>query len=97
MRRPSTRSLYVGGLLVALLLAGVVSVYASGAPDGLVRVADDKGFLGTAEEHPAGQGPFANYEVGDGGGTGLAGLVGVVAVVVLMTGVTYALRRRAPR
>ena len=94
MSRPSTGVVLVVGLLVALLLAGVVSVYASGAPDGLERVAEDTGFADKAEEHPAAEGPFADYELGDGGGTGVAGVVGVVVVLAVATGGAYALRRR---
>ncbi len=36
----------VGGLLVALALAFFVSPYASSSPDGLNKVAEDKGFDG---------------------------------------------------
>jgi PDGLE domain len=94
MSRPSTRVVLVVGVLVALLLAGGVSVFASGSPDGLERVAEDTGFLDTAEEHAAADGPLADYELGDGGGTGVAGVVGVVVVLVIATGGAYALRRR---
>ncbi len=40
------------GLLAALSLAAFVSPYASPAPDGLERVATDKGFLEKAEARP---------------------------------------------
>jgi len=96
MSRPSTRVVLAVGLLVALLLAGVVSVYASAAPDGLERVAEDTGFADKAEEHPASEGPLADYELGDGEGTGVAGVVGVVVVLAVATGGAYALRRRGP-
>ena len=33
------------GVFVTLILAGVVSFYASGDPDGLEKVAEEKGFL----------------------------------------------------
>ncbi|HEX6514232.1 MAG TPA: PDGLE domain-containing protein, partial [Nocardioidaceae bacterium] len=46
-----TRTFLVVGFLVALLLAGVVSYYASGSPDGLNRVAQDNGFAHTARRH----------------------------------------------
>lgn len=95
MRRPSTRVVLAIGLLVTLLLAGVVSVYASGSPDGLERVAEDKGFIQEAEEHPAAGSPFADYELSGGGGTGIAGVVGVVVVLVVATGGAYALRGRS--
>jgi anti-sigma regulatory factor (Ser/Thr protein kinase) len=94
MRRPSTRVVIGVGLLVALLLAGVLSLYASASPDGLERVAEDKGFAQQAEEHAAADGPLADYQVGDGGGTGIAGVVGVVVVLVVATGGAYALRGR---
>lgn len=93
MKRPSTRVVIGAGLLVALLLAGVVSVYASGSPDGLERVAEDKGFAGQAEEHAVADGPLADYEVGGDGATGIAGVIGVVVVLVVATGGAYAVRR----
>jgi hypothetical protein len=96
MRRPSTRVVVTVGLLLTLLLAGVVSGYASGAPDGLERVAEDTGFLNEAEKHPAAEGPLADYELSDGGGTGVAGVAGVVVVLAVATGGAYALRRRGP-
>ncbi len=94
MRRPSTRVLLAVGLLVALVLAGVVSGFASSSPDGLERVAQDEGFAAEADEHPASGSPFADYELGGDGGTGIAGLVGVVVVLVLATGGAYVLRGR---
>ena len=97
MKRPSTRVVLAVGLLVALLLAGVVSVYASGRPDGLERVAEDQGFAQQAEENAAADGPLADYEIGDGGGTGVAGVIGVVVVLALATGGAYALRGRDRR
>ena len=52
MKRPvSTRLLVVAGVLVALLLAGVASFYASGDPDGLTKVSEDQGFAQTEQEH----------------------------------------------
>jgi PDGLE domain len=97
VRRPSTRVVLVVGLLAALLLAGVASVYASSRPDGLERVAEDQGFAQQAEEHPTADGPLADYQVGGGGGTGVAGVIGVVVVLTLATGGAYALRTRSKR
>ncbi|MBA2280841.1 MAG: PDGLE domain-containing protein, partial [Acidimicrobiia bacterium] len=51
------------GLVVALALAGFVSPYDSGAPDGLERVAIDNGFAGEADPHALGDGPTAGYAV----------------------------------
>lgn len=100
MRRVTTRTFLVGGLLCALLLAGVGSYYASSHPDGLERVAEQSGFLDTAEDHPADRGPMADYAV-DGVDSprlagGLAGVAGVLVTLVLAGGLGYAVRRRRP-
>lgn len=99
MRRPSTRSLLVVGVLVALLLAGVGSYYASSAPDGLNRVAEDQGISQTEREHNAAGGPLAGYRakgVEDDRLSGLvAGITGVLVVLALFGGLTLVLRRRA--
>ena len=55
------RAFLAAGVLVALLLAGVVSFWASSSPDGLERVAEDTGFIGTAEDHDLADSPFADY------------------------------------
>ena len=100
MKRVSTRTLVVTGVLVALLLAAVVSYYASSSPDGLNRVAEDQGFSQTQTEHHGG-GPFAGYGtkgVGDERvSKGLAGVVGSLVVLVLAGGVTLLVRRRTPK
>jgi cobalt/nickel transport protein len=49
------------GFLVSLFLAGVVSFYASSDPDGLEKVAEDIGFIETAEEHTYADGALADY------------------------------------
>jgi hypothetical protein len=71
----------VAGLLVALLLAGVVSGFASSSPDGLEKVAEDKGFLQTAEDSALADSPLAEYGVkgveDERLSTGLAGVIGV--------------------
>lgn len=96
-RRVSTRTLVVVGLLVSLLLAGVVSGWASSHPDGLEHVASQVGFGDTAQESPTAASPMAEYETrgveGRLGGA-LAGVVGVVLTAVLMGGLLLLLRRR---
>jgi hypothetical protein len=87
-------------LLVALVLAGGVSFYASSSPDGLERVAEDHGFIETADEHAAADSPLADYQasgVEDSRlSTGAAGVAGALVVLVLAGGLTFALRRRDP-
>ncbi|CAN5510054.1 hypothetical protein BH10ACT10_BH10ACT10_28330 [soil metagenome] len=101
MSRVSTRVLVVTGLLVALLLAGVVSFYASASPDGLNRVARDKGFSSTQTKHASDDSPFAGYGtkgVSDGRlSKGVAGVVGCAVVLALAGGLTFAVRRRGAR
>ena len=77
------RRLLVSGFLLALVLAGVVSYWASSSPDGLNKVAEDKGFAATAEDHPLQDSPVADYEVrGVSDGRVAGGLAGVLGVVV---------------
>ena len=96
----STRGLTVVGVLVALLLAGVVSFYAAGSPDGLERVAEDQGFIETGEDSPAAESPLADYSVRGVDDSrlsgGLAGVLGSVVVLLVAGGLAFALRRREP-
>ena len=86
------------GLLVALLLAGVVSWYASGSPDGLEKVASDQGFSSTADDHRFADSPFADY--GTKGienerlSGGVAGVAGVLATLLVGGGLFLLIRRR---
>ncbi|MGA5168882.1 MULTISPECIES: energy-coupling factor ABC transporter permease [Streptomyces] len=94
----STRTVWITGLATALVLAGVVSFYASASPDGLEKVAADQGIDKKAEEHAAADSPLADYGVS--GLTdarlsgGLAGTIGVGGTVLVGTGVFWAVRRR---
>ena len=99
MRGLPTRVLVAGGVLVALLLAGVVSVYASSAPDGLERVAGEQGISHTERSHPAAEGPLAGYRVQGVDharlSAGAAGVTGTLVVLVLSLGVVAIVRRRS--
>jgi hypothetical protein len=76
------RLFLIAGLLVAIGLALVVSPFASSSPDGLEKVATDKGFLETAKDHLFADSPLADYAVKGVGNerlsTGLSGLIGVL-------------------
>ncbi|HZJ07088.1 MAG TPA: PDGLE domain-containing protein [Nocardioidaceae bacterium] len=93
-----TRTLIITGTLVALLLAGVVSFYASESPDGLNRVAEDQGISATEKEHAARNSPLAGYDAegidNDRFSGGVAGVAGAAIVLVLAGGLAYAVRRR---
>ncbi|MCW2736589.1 PDGLE domain-containing protein [Nocardioides sp.] len=94
MRRLSTRTVVLTGLVLALLIAGVVSYYASASPDGLNRVAGDLGF--SSAERASGGGPLAGYEVAGLDHSrisgGLAGVLGCLVVLGLST-LLFRLRR----
>ena len=96
----SRRALAAVGLLLALVLAGVVSYYASGSPDGLERVAGDQGITRTEKDHHAADGPFADYATrgidDERVSGGVAGVVGVLVVLALAGGVAWVVRRRGP-
>ena len=100
-RQISTRRLVATGLGVCLVLAGIVSVWASGHPDGLEFVAEKLGFIDSAGEHATGGSPLADYGVAGIGNErlsgGLAGVLGVVVVAVIAFGLMHLLRRRGSR
>jgi hypothetical protein len=94
------RKLLVGGFLLALVLAGLVSHYASSSPDGLNKVAEDKGFAATAKDHDLEDSPVAGYSVRGVDDSrlsgGLAGVIGVVVTFSLGGVLFLAVRRRSP-
>ncbi|WP_405854265.1 energy-coupling factor ABC transporter permease [Streptomyces sp. NBC_00090] len=94
----STRKLWIGGVVTTLVLAGFVSFYASASPDGLEKVAADKGIDAKVEEHAAAGSPLADYGVKDVDNArlsgGLAGAIGVGVTLAVGTGAFWAVRRR---
>ncbi|TWH73900.1 PDGLE domain-containing protein [Modestobacter roseus] len=92
-----TRTFLFIGVVVALLIAGLGSYYASSSPDGLEATAAEQGF-DTAQDSAVAGSPLADY--GTAGiddarlSGGLAGVVGVLLVLVLAGGLTLVLRRR---
>ncbi|MYS52979.1 cobalt ABC transporter permease [Streptomyces sp. SID6013] len=94
----SHRKVWITGLVASLVLAGFVSFYASANPDGLEKVAADKGIDEKAEDHAAADSPLADYGVKDISDArisgGLAGVIGVGVTVVAGSAVFWAVRRR---
>ena len=83
------RSLFLAaGLAVALLLAFFVAPHASSEPDGLEKVAADKGFADDGTPHALDDGPTSGLR------TGVAGVVGVVVTFALGAGLFVVVRRR---
>lgn len=98
-RRVSRRAFYAAALVVTVLVAGGLSYFASAHPDGLEHVAEQTGFIGSADDSAAADSPFADYAtrgVDDGWLSGaLAGVVGVAVVLLLAGGLALVVRRRA--
>jgi hypothetical protein len=90
----------LAGVLVALVLAGVVSFYASGRPDGLEKVAADKGMNANEHDHALKDSPLGDYGVTGVGNErlsgGLAGVIGVSVTLLVGGGLFWAVRRRSP-
>jgi hypothetical protein len=85
-----------GALLVAFGLAFFVSPQASSDPDGLDKVAIDKGFADTEKAHALDDAPTAGYAVkgvdDERLSTGLAGLIGVTVTFAIAGGLFFLLR-----
>jgi hypothetical protein len=102
---------FAGAAVVALILAGIVSYFASSEPDGLDAttqsgcqvVQTDGGerldgdcIAKNAKDHGLESGPLAGYAVGgDDRFTGLAGVIGVLATLALAFGAFTLLRKRS--
>ncbi|GLZ28813.1 hypothetical protein Lesp02_10030 [Lentzea sp. NBRC 105346] len=92
------KKFFVGFAVVSLLIAGVLSYFASSDPDGLDKVTEDTGIAQHAQEHPFSGGTFADYALGgDSRFTGLAGVLGVVVVLALSFGLFMVLRKKSVR
>jgi cobalt/nickel transport system permease protein len=80
-RAPSTRSVLVGGLALAIVVAGVLAPLASTYPDGLERVAGDLNFAALATSSfavlPDYEAPLAGWPML---AVALAGIIGVALV-----------------
>lgn len=86
------------GFMASILLAGLVSFYASSHPDGLEKVAQDIGFIKQEKDHSLSNSPVAGYEVkglnNDRLSVGAAGIIGVVIMAAGSTLIFRFLRKR---
>ncbi|MEZ5096914.1 MAG: PDGLE domain-containing protein [Nocardioides sp.] len=98
--RPSSRALVLAGMVVALLLAGIASYYASSRPDGLESVATQTGFSDRERDSATSGSPLAGYQTRGVDNArlsgGIAGVAGTGAVLLLGGGLFWLLRRRKP-
>lgn len=98
VRRVSTRTFTIVALVVCLLIACVVSIFASSSPDGLEFVAEATGFLDTARDSATVGSPLADY--GTAGvshswlSVAIAGAIGCVVTFAIAWLVGFAARRR---
>ena len=90
----------LAGLALSLALAFFISPLASPSPDGLEKVAQDKGFLAKAEEAAPSweSSPMPDYTMpgveNEGLSTGLAGIIGTLSVFAAGLGLAYILTLR---
>ena len=90
-RKTDSSTVIAGGVIVALVVGIMAVFFASPDPDGLERVADDKGFLDAA------QGPVFNvipdYLVPGVTNETLAGMIAIILGTLLLFAVGYGLAR----
>jgi len=83
----SLKNFYLSFFFVALFLAGVISFYASSSPDGLEKVAEEIGFIDTAQDSAVANSPFSDYGVfgiaNERLSVGISGVIGVVVTGVV--------------
>ncbi len=86
------------GLMTALVLALLISPFASPWPDGLERVAKDQGFLEKGEEPPVFAAPVPDYSFpgicNKEWATSITGLIGTMAMFGIGYGVAALIKRR---
>jgi F420-0:gamma-glutamyl ligase-like protein len=88
---------WILGLIIALLMAGALSLFASTDPDGLEKVAEDMGFLSREEGHAVMGSQMPDYKVlgisNSALASSLAGILGVIIVFGFCILIGKALRR----
>ena len=99
--RMATNRLVLGGVLVTLLVAGVVSQFAFDDPDGLESVAEAEGFADQGEEHLFANAVFADYATSGVGNESaslaIAGVAGSLLTLAVGAGLVLAVRRGRTR
>lgn len=82
------RRFYLVGIAIALVIAGILSFYASSSPDGLEKVAIDLGFIDSAKDSAVADSALADYGVAgldnERLSVGIAGVIGVIATGLVM-------------
>ena len=85
--------------IAALSLAGGLSFYASSSPDGLEKVAEDEGFLESAEDSALSNSPLADYGLAgldsERLSVGIAGVIGVVVTAIIALALFTLIKKRS--
>ncbi len=88
----------ITGLIAALFLAGIIAMFASPWPDGLERVAEDKGFIEKSEVAPVLPAPIPDYAwpgvKNERLATSLAGVAGTLLIFFVSYGISALIKRR---
>jgi cobalt/nickel transport system permease protein len=97
VKRISTLAFILVGIAVAVALVIFIAPNANPNPDGLEKVAAEKGFDSEVRDHDLAGGPFADYGVSGVGnryaGTWISGLLGVAVTFAIGAGIVYVVRR----
>ena len=95
------RAFVIGGLAVAMVFAVVVSQFAVDNPDGLEKVAEDTGFIDSAEEHSLADSLFSDYATegitNETLSLAVAGIVGTLVAGLVVYGLFAATRENRKR
>jgi cobalt/nickel transport system permease protein len=94
------RPFVIGAVVASIVVAVVVSQFASGDPDGLERVAEEEGFAEAAQDHGLADSVFADYATrgidNEELSLAVAGATGVGLTLVVGWGLASAPRRLRP-
>jgi len=97
--KSNLKKFYLLFFIAALSLAGGLSFYASSSPDGLEKVAEDEGFLESAQDSALSNSPLADYGLAgldsERLSVGIAGVVGVVATAVIALALFTLIKKRS--
>jgi cobalt/nickel transport protein len=94
----TTKKIVLIGLAISIIIASMLSFYASANPDGLEFVAEQVGFLNTAKDSAVAGSPLADYALtgleNERFSVGIAGIVGVILTAIISFGLFTFLKKR---
>lgn len=97
--KSNLKKFYALFFIAALSLAGGLSFYASSSPDGLEKVAEDEGFLESAEDSALSNSPLADYGLAgldsERLSVGIAGVIGVVVTAIIALALFTLIKKRS--